>query len=300
MKQKKLQERLKAVRIARKTSDLVVHRDWVQVHLLAGFARSAMLSSTLVFKGGTALQKIFFGEAYRFSEDLDFTGLEGAPRGDDLLRALEDLCTDVARETTALIGEPVTLALRRHEDASERQESFTIEFTLPWQERSFGGVKIEITFDEPVLLGAERRPLAVRYDGVTCEVLCYSIEEIVLEKMRGAPQTLMNTKKREATGKTWMRARSRDYYDLWSIVSSSIPISWDAVRGKLDDKCAVRGVSITGIGDVFIEEILDNVRKQWEAQLKDFVGGGLPDVEQVLTALKPTLCACLGWVDADT
>ncbi|MCC7073509.1 MAG: hypothetical protein IT383_19520 [Deltaproteobacteria bacterium] len=58
MKQKKLHERLKAVRIARKTSDLVVHRDWVQVHLLAGFARSAKLSSTLVFKGGTALQKI--------------------------------------------------------------------------------------------------------------------------------------------------------------------------------------------------------------------------------------------------
>lgn len=72
------------------------------------------------------------------------------------------------------------------------------------------------------------------------------------------------------------------------------------MRGKLDDKCAVRGVSITGIGDVFVKELFDNVRKQWEAQLKDFVGGGLPEVEQVLTALKPKLCACLGWVDADT
>lgn len=295
MKQKKLQERLKTVRAARKTSDLVVQRDWVQVHLLAGFARSAALSSTLVFKGGTALQKIFFGEPYRFSEDLDFSALEGTPRRDALFAALEGLCADVEKETTALIAEPLKLKLRRYEDASDRQESFIIDFTLPWQDRTFGGVKVEITFDEPVVLGAERRPVLVKYDGVACDVLCYSIEEIIIEKMRGAPQTLMNTKKREAAGKTWMRARSRDYYDLWSIVSSSIPISWDKVKAKLDEKCAAREVAIAGIDDVFVDEILENVRKQWEAQLRDFISGGLPEVEKVLSELKPKLCSCLGW-----
>ena len=37
-------------------------------------------SDSLVFKGGTALKKCYF-DNYRFSEDLDFSGLEGTSSG---------------------------------------------------------------------------------------------------------------------------------------------------------------------------------------------------------------------------
>ena len=84
MKKRKLQLRLNEVRTRRSAVELTINRDWIQAQLLAGVARSAALRQTLIFKGGTALQKVFFGEGYRFSEDLDFTAIKNAPKRDVL------------------------------------------------------------------------------------------------------------------------------------------------------------------------------------------------------------------------
>lgn len=56
----------------------VLERDYVLSWILAGISRHERLCETLVFKGGTALKKCYFGD-YRFSEDLDFSGLAGVP-----------------------------------------------------------------------------------------------------------------------------------------------------------------------------------------------------------------------------
>ena len=45
------------------------------------------LQQSLVFKGGTALKKLFFGD-YRFSEDLDYSVIK-APKGQRLMTAME-------------------------------------------------------------------------------------------------------------------------------------------------------------------------------------------------------------------
>ena len=50
----------------------VIEKDYALSYVLAGMAKQSELSHSLIFKGGTALKKIFFGD-YRFSEDLDFT-----------------------------------------------------------------------------------------------------------------------------------------------------------------------------------------------------------------------------------
>ena len=57
----------------------VIEKDYALSYVLAGIARQPKLSHSLIFKGGTALKKIFFGD-YRFSEDLDFSVIE-APTG---------------------------------------------------------------------------------------------------------------------------------------------------------------------------------------------------------------------------
>ena len=54
----------------------VIELDYAQSWILAGISRVPALGDSLVFKGGTALKKCYFGD-YRFSEDLDFSGLEG-------------------------------------------------------------------------------------------------------------------------------------------------------------------------------------------------------------------------------
>lgn len=47
----------------------VLERDYLLSWILAGIGQVASLRDTLVFKGGTALKKCYFGGDYRFSED---------------------------------------------------------------------------------------------------------------------------------------------------------------------------------------------------------------------------------------
>ena len=53
----------------RKLSLNIVEKDYVLGWLLFGFSQI----DSLVFKGGTALSKIYFPEIWRLSEDLDFS-----------------------------------------------------------------------------------------------------------------------------------------------------------------------------------------------------------------------------------
>jgi len=53
----------------------VIEKDYVLSYLLAGLTDVPDLCG-LKFKGGTALKKAYFGD-YRFSEDLDFSAVDG-------------------------------------------------------------------------------------------------------------------------------------------------------------------------------------------------------------------------------
>jgi predicted nucleotidyltransferase component of viral defense system len=53
----------------------VIEKDWALGWVLAGIGAELELT-TWVFKGGTSLRKCYY-ETYRFSEDLDFTVVDG-------------------------------------------------------------------------------------------------------------------------------------------------------------------------------------------------------------------------------
>lgn len=57
----------------------VLERDYLLTWILAGITQVDSFRDTLVFKGGTALKKCFFGD-YSFSEDLDFTAVGSVPK----------------------------------------------------------------------------------------------------------------------------------------------------------------------------------------------------------------------------
>lgn len=69
----KIRSRLEKVRKDSGVAWNAIERDYVLSWILAGISRVPSLKDTLVFKGGTALRKCYFGD-YRFSEDLDFRG----------------------------------------------------------------------------------------------------------------------------------------------------------------------------------------------------------------------------------
>ena len=69
---KPLRNRIRDAALRQKIPQLVIEKDYAISYILAGVTSQTILNETLIFKGGTALKKFFFGD-YRFSEDLDFS-----------------------------------------------------------------------------------------------------------------------------------------------------------------------------------------------------------------------------------
>lgn len=59
---KPLRTRLREAALRMRASQMVVEKDYALSYLLAGIAANPDLSGTLIFKGGTALKKLYFGE----------------------------------------------------------------------------------------------------------------------------------------------------------------------------------------------------------------------------------------------
>ncbi len=281
---KPLRARLRAATSRRQTSQMIIEKDYALSYLLAGIAAQPSLSETLVFKGGTALKKLYFGD-YRFSEDLDFSAI-AAPDSQEL----EEAIRQAAREAVRLLSAhgPFAMETTRHIERDPHpggQEAFITRVKFPWYPSPLCRIKIEITRDEPVLLAPERRPLIHGYEEeMGVNVLCYSLAEVVVEKMRAMLQT-----QQKLLARGWNRPRARDYYDLWRILRDFGPslIGTD-LSGLLKRKSAHRGVSYTSLTDFFTAELESEVRRHWAGNLAPFVAD-LPACDEVLAELKELL-----------
>jgi predicted nucleotidyltransferase component of viral defense system len=265
----------------------VLERDYLLSWVLAGTAQVESLRDTLVFKGGTALKKCYFGD-YRFSEDLDFSGLEGAPTGDAMERAVREACGTAAK----LLDEyaPVEISCERYTEKEPHpggQEAFTIRARLPWQRQPQTRVMIETAVDEKILKPALYRKVIHEYgEPIEAEVRVYALEEIVAEKLRAI---LQHVEKLEERG--WSRSRARDYYDLWRVLGAykdQMDLSdFPAFLGK---KCAVRNVTFVGPEDFFQDAMLAYIERTWDHWLGTLVPA-LPTFKTVIGELRPQIAA---------
>ena len=271
---------------ARRRSDLpweVLERDYLLSWLLAGIGRVSALRDTLVFKGGTALKKCYFGD-YRFSEDLDFTGIDGVPTGASLEQAVRETC----EVTVTLLDEyaPVEIVTDRYTEKEPHpggQEAFTIRARFPWQSQMQTRVLIEITMDEKVLKPAPKRNIIHEHgEPFDAEVRVYALEEIVAEKLRAI---LQHVAKLEERG--WSRSRARDYYDIWRVLGTyADQMDLSDFSDLLREKCAVRGVHYNGTEDFFQKHMLDYIERTWDQWLGTLVPG-LPLYTTVIGELRP-------------
>ncbi len=154
----------------------VIERDYALSYILAGIAANKELQPTLIFKGGTALKKIYFGE-YRFSEDLDFS-TKDSPKEENLKIALFN-AVQISNELLNQYG-PFNVDLKRYHEREPHpngQEAFNIFVKFPWQrEATPCRIKVEITHDEPIILPPEKRPIMHHYEeNLNASILCYPI-----------------------------------------------------------------------------------------------------------------------------
>ena len=267
----------------------VLERDYLLSWILAGIGQVESLRGTLAFKGGTALKKCYFGD-YRFSEDLDFSGMEGVPTGGALERAIQETCDAAA----ALLDEyaSVDIACERYTEKDPHpggQEAFTIRARLPWHRQLHTRVMIEITMDEKVLKPVQNRKVIHEYgEPVEVQVQVYALEEIVAEKLRAILQHIEKLHERG-----WSRSRARDYYDLWRVMGTyKDQMDLSGFVSFLREKCGVRNVRFEGPESFFQETMLTYVEKTWQQWLGPLVPE-LPAFEAVIGELRPQIVSII-------
>lgn len=263
----------------------ILERDYLLSWILAGLFQVDELRNTLVFKGGTALKKCYFGD-YRFSEDLDFSALEGMPRGEQMEEAIKKACVEAKK----LLDEvaPVEIVSERYEEKEPHpsgQEAFTIRARFPWHRDLHTRVMIETSVDERILKPIQRKTVLHDYgELLNSQIQVYALEEVVAEKLRAI---LQHKEKIERRG--WGRSRARDYYDLWRIFGAyRTNLDLNDFSEFLREKCLIKNVSFKGPEDFFPETMLAHVEKTWEQWLGPLVPD-LPTFEKVLRELRPQI-----------
>ncbi len=167
-------------------SDQVEH-DLVLSRAICELYQDPIVYNQLIFRGGTALHKLFFNSAGRFSEDLDFVQREASPIGDlvDAIRSRLDYW----------LGSP---SWKQNEGRFTLYYRFETEIE-PVVKRK---VKIEINTREHFNvepLSDEKFVVVNKWFSGQAVVHTYSLEELLATKLRALYQ----------------RKKGRDLYDFW-------------------------------------------------------------------------------------
>lgn len=254
----------------------VVEKDYVLGWLLWGIGSDPVLRDHWVFKGGTCLKKCFV-ETYRFSEDLDFTVLEGGPLApDDLVPVLAEMLDRVEQETGILLsGRQPLVRMRPDGRSAEGRIYYRGPRGAPGEAR----VKLDLTYDETVVEEPVRRPIAHAYDESLPDdgaVRCYAFVEVFAEKIRALGQ----------------RTRPRDLYDVVNLYRrADLRDDRELVLAVLERKCAYKHVPFPTLEAVMAAERVAELRNDWQAMLAHQLPV-LPPIDEFLVTLE----GVFGWL----
>jgi len=180
-----------------------IEKDYVLSVALKAVAESE-LSKFLVFKGGTAIKKVYFKEA-RFSEDLDFVVLSGLTK-EGVLRKLNE--TLGGKEI-----EGIRFGKFEEEKTSAGLKA-SVKFTGPLMHEQ--RIRFDFSFRENLARKPEGRILMDSHKLGSHEILVLSLEELLAEKIH-------------ALGS---RAAPRDLYDVWFLLKRGVHIDNELLEKK--------------------------------------------------------------------
>ncbi len=255
----------------------IAEKDFCIGWLLKGIADEVSFKKHFVFKGGTALKKCYFPE-HRFSEDLDFTVIEGFDW--NLMRSqFERVCSRVSDESGC---EFQLLGLdQRREIPKEEAFEVKICFRGPSQPQNLKPIiKVDLTFYERVVLPPQTRPIFHPYsDGFQADVLCYCLEEILAEKLRAILQQRSRV------------PRPRDFYDVRILLRAhSDKLSLAQIREVFLEKCEFKKVPFHSIEDLFDPDLLQRNEGAWKSSIGKQVRE-LESFAEVIQELRISLAA---------
>lgn len=229
----------------------VIEKDYVLGWLLAGIANAPELAQTWIFKGGTCLRKCYY-ETYRFSEDLDFTVVNGGPEEpDDLVPIFAGVASWLTEEAGIdLVVDEHSFARRLNRRGSPTTTG-RIAFAGPSRPPQLPKVKIDLTSDEVLVDAPTPRRIVHPYsDGPlpAKTTTCCSPEELFAEKLRALAE----------------RCRPRDLYDVVHIQRHPDLLDRSpAVLAMLDQKCAHAGIAVPDAQSIHSSPFRDEIEQEW-------------------------------------
>jgi len=247
------QRELAALRAEWTLDQAVIEKDYILGWLLAGIANHAELAETWIFKGGTCLRKCYY-ETFRFSEDLDFTIVDGPEEPEALMRIFGDV-TDWIREESGieLVLDDKSFQRKRNKRGNPTTQG-RIAYRGPNGNPTMPKVKLDLTSDEPLVDRPVLRRIGHPYsDQVPAEgVLCYSIIELFSEKLRALAE----------------RCRPRDLYDVVHIYRHPDLIGRaQSMRSALEQKCAHAAIEVPTAEVIRSSPFRAEIESEWENML---------------------------------
>ncbi|MCC8369185.1 MAG: nucleotidyl transferase AbiEii/AbiGii toxin family protein [Rickettsia endosymbiont of Oxypoda opaca] len=195
--------------LAQIEQDLIISRTLVDLY------NNPYIQDSLVFRGGTALNKLFIKPSARYSEDIDFVQKR--------VEAIGQTIEAIRKSLNPWLGEPVWKITQRSAKLIYKYESIN---KIP------GKLKIEINTTEHFQV----LPFKIVEFSVNSEwfqgsskITTYEIDELMATKLRALYQ----------------RRKGRDLFDLWYVTKQGL-INIDDMLNIFSKYCASDGILISG------------------------------------------------------
>jgi predicted nucleotidyltransferase component of viral defense system len=240
--------------------EFTVIREYLQIVFLAALY-SLKESEHIYFKGGTAIHLLF--KAGRFSEDLDFTSQMTIGEVSDLcrliLKKLDFVAPGIKLKQVNEGGKSFSGLLNYSSEFSKYPLNVHLEFSLREKPETCSETALETDF--PVSPWPVVRHL--------------SWEEILAEKIRALT----------------LRAKGRDLYDIWYLLSKGVLLDWGMIHRKLE----FYGKKVS------VQDLTDKVREFDDKKIKQDLQKFLASNDRgFISHLKPILIKQLESLKSDS
>jgi len=229
----------------------IMEKDFVLSVALNAIAESA-LSKYLVFKGGTAIRKVYFEEA-RFSEDLDFTVLNA--NREQVLKGLDEILGEKTLEGVKFE--------KPEEEPTRAGLKVALKYTGPLAHTQ--RIRFDFSFRENLVGDPLRKPLINSYGLSRNEILVLSLGELFAEKIH-------------ALGS---RSAPRDLYDVWFLFGNGITLDHEIVEKKFayyNEKLEKERITAA----------IEKMKTDWQRDLRPLLKN-LPEFSKVESEMKKKL-----------
>ncbi len=259
---------IRRIAAQKQVDPMIIDLDYSLGWFLHGLITVSKWNQSCIFKGGTCLRKCYFPD-YRFSEDLDFTMIQLITLGD-----LEKWITQIADWITDQQGPNFLIQPTRLEIVNDEYGNETYQARIYYRgPLEWGGppraVKLDVTRAEIVALPAVEKPIIHPYsDGNLFEgnhISCYSLEEIVAEKMR-------------AIAGQRRFAVSRDIYDIYQILT--LGVDMDRVYEVLPQKFIAKELDSRQFDVRLLEKRRKEYERDWNNRLNYLIIQNKVDFEE--------------------